>query len=628
MIRGACEHFGAKLLTNNEQKSIFTAIISGPSADRYRARAEDPYSEEAFKEYQRSFHYKQLRPFSSLLKGETKCYFEGLANEEWATKITDDSYSPFRSHGGGPISYNSPIPDEELKKLSDPELLEFLNSWNDEHRVDDNFLIEVNFFGLSGAFQRLFQEEIIPNSQRLSFWLDNKNKIIRPVYANGMLKVMHERVKKKNFEHLEQWIAFCAWILSKQDAPGEHGKTETLEEPFEVLPDWDSSRQDVAYFIRDCLGEQIDIPITVRSGIGNLLCLLCTQPDSRLDDEQPILLNRDDPLTDAINSTRGIAVESLVFFAYWIRRHLPDDSITELNDILNRRITNNAAIPLTRPEHALLGNHFGRLCFLNEEWTKRNKNALFPQQDKKNWSAAFGSYIYFNQPRRDAFDILRDDFSFALDNLELFESQKNANRDSVTKIGQHIFALYIWDAYPLQHETSLLERFYAKTYAHREYWAKLFSHIGSTLQASGSQLEQALVDRVTAFFDWRLSVAEPVEMQKYRSWLNAECLDPEWRLQSYLKTLEFGLNANIEIYRHLEALSEFLPHHLPLIVACFAKITDAINQESQLHFLGEKAKHILKVGLQTDDPSVQSVAEKSREKLLRLGYVDLLRFEK
>ena len=52
---------------------------------------------------------------------------------------------------------------------------------------------------------------------------------------------------------------------------------------------------------------------------------------------------------------------------------------------------------------------------------------------------------------------------------------------------------------------------------------------------SGRQLEEGLKQRSIEFFDWRFQKKEPSELKKFTFWLEAQCLDADWRLTSYFK---------------------------------------------------------------------------------------------
>jgi 5-bromo-4-chloroindolyl phosphate hydrolysis protein len=64
-----------------------------------------------------------------------------------------------------------------------------------------------------------------------------------------------------------------------------------------------------------------------------------------------------------------------------------------------------------------------------------------------------------------------------------------------------------------------------------------------------------------------------------------------------------------------------------LVVECFAKITDAVDQGTQMYIPADEAKPILKAGLTAEDHQIRENAERAREKLLRLGRFDYLDIE-
>lgn len=626
MIRKASEHFGPCLLSESEQRGIFDAILSGPSKEDFREWMGERYSEEEFQQRQRYFHRMQLRPFAALLSPDVRRYFDELEDEASAEAVTDDSYLPYGGVAGGTVSYRSPKPAEDLANLTDEELLTYVNDWNEEHRDKDNWLVEINIFALAGVFQSLFKEKIVPDGERLAFWLANRDRIARPVYVAAMLKAMLELVKEKNFDNLEQWIEFCAWVLSHPDTARVEGQPEPQDESCDH-PDWGSSRRAVVDFVDTCVNKDTDAPIVARNGLGTLLRQTCGQSDWRLDHDRPVLLNHDDPITEAINNTRSRALESLVNYGFWIRRKLLEDELPEVTGILSKRIAEDAEIPLTRPEHALLGMHFGNLYTLNRDWAAQQREIFFPQANKVVWRDAFSSYIRFNRPVKLTFKILQSEFEYAIENLNILANEKSESKELIDRLGQHLFTYYLWEIYPLKGNGSLLERFYDKTKDERKRWGQLFDHIGRSLRNSGRKLDKTLTDRIIALFDWRFETAEPLELQEFTFWLEAECLDSDWRLQSYSKILDLCQGKDVGLSLQVRALNKLLPNHLALVVECFAKITDAMDQGAQIYISADEAKPILKSGLAAEDPQVRKNAERARENLLRLGRFDYLDVE-
>lgn len=625
MIRSACEHFGPRMLTDAEITRIFGLILSGPSKENFREWMGAQYSDEAYRQRQRYFHRKQLRPFVALLTGKYRTYFEELETESQEKPLSDEDFSPYGETKGGFVSYQSPKPANELAKFTDEELLAYLNEWDEGHRDKDNWLIEINITALVGVFQSLFKEAIVLDEGRLAFWMTHRESIARPVYIAAMAKAMQELVKDHKFDKLDQWIEFCNWILLHPDTERTEGEPEPSDESRE-RPNWGSSRRAVVDFIDVSLNKDVNVPLTARDGLAILLQNLCTQFDWRLDRDQPILLNRDDQITEAINNTRSRALESLINFGFWVRRFLPDDAVPEVTGYLNERLGANAGIALTKPEHAILGRQFGNLCALNKDWARDNKNKLFPQDNAPIWREAFGSFLRYNHPTKLIFDMLQKDFELALDYLEDFGG-KDSRRDLIDRLGQHLFSYYLWEIYPLTGEESLIARFYEKTAEERQRWAHLFDHVGRSLRNSGKHLEDSLAKRVIAFFDWRFEVGEPQELHEFTFWLDAECLKPEWRLEAYSKILDLRQTKKMGLSIEMDTLLKLLPDHQSQVVQCFAKITDSLNQGSNIYISAEDAKPILKAGLNSGDSQIREDADRARENLLRIGRFDFLDME-
>ena len=614
MIRKACEHFGVSLLSEEERMAIFDAILSGPP------RGER--SPEEFQQRQRYFHRMQLQPFARLLAGEYQNYFQELEDASDEDPPNDEDYSPVGQVKGGTVSYRSPRSPEELAELGDEELLTYINTWQEgrpwyeEDRYEDDQWIEINIGALADAFQTVFKDTIISDEKRLTFWLANRDRIEQPVYIRAIVQAIQEHLKEQYYEQLDLWFEFCEWVLSHPDA--ERDKGERGDESREY-PDWGSSRRAVGDFVGECIKEDLNVPFTTRESLANILRLLCTQFDRRLDLDEPVLLNRNDQITEAINKTRSRALEDLVKFGLWVRRHDDTGNVPEVTSILEERFKDDTEYPLTMPERALLGMYYGQLLGLNQTWAVEHKAVFFPQDNLPVWVEAFGSFLRFTRPFKPTFEILRDDFVFALDHLLKIGDDEIADR-----LGQHLFIYYLWEVYPLNGEDSLLERIYEKTKNDPQRWANLSNHIGWSVRNSSENLEQGLIDRIVAFFDWRLEQQETEELQEIAFWLEAECFDPDWRLDAYTKILDVSQLGSLGSSSILTVLNEMLESHTAKVVECFAKITDAIDPGEGFYIDADKAKPILKAGLENEDESVRENAEHARENLLSAGRYSFL----
>ena len=621
MIRLACEYFGADLLTEEERTQIFAAILRGPSEQSFRDRTGEQFTEKLFEERKRYFHKMQLNPFASVLFGEYLNYYQELKADEERT-VADEDYAPYQSKGAKWIGRRSPKSLDDLKKMPDEELLLFLNEWDNVAHAPDDWWTEITYEALAEAFREIFPESIITDESRLRFWLKNKHRIERPIYVRAMVSAIQEHVKDKQFDKLDEWFDLCEWVLSHPDQSKEEGVNRSDES--KTHPDWSSSRRAVGDFVETCVKTETDAPITARDRLANLLKKLCTEYDQRLDDNEPHLLNRDDQLTEAINNTRGRALESLVDFGYWARRQLADDQADspEVFTILEKRIGPESDCPLALPEYALLGMHYRRICGLNREWAEQHKSGFFPQDDLRTWTEAFGNFLKYNRPHRMTIDILRDVIEFGIEKIG--ELKTDSHTDLADTLGEHLFAYYVWKVYPLKGDDSLLERFYEKTRGDKGHWSHLFDHVGRSLKNSSKPLKEDLEDRIIAFFDWRFEQKEPSELNMFTFWLAAECLNAEWRLKSYSQILDVCGSEGIRTYTQLESLRRMLDGHTALVVECLAKLTDPAlksGRNTYIHHV-DQARPILEAGLNCEDAAIKENAKQARDNLLRRGYLE------
>ena len=642
MVRSACEHFGNTLITKEERLRIFDCIFSGPSKANYHVWVvgflEEEFTEERFKEHQRRFHRMQFRPFEHLLFGEYAEYFHDLEHEA-ETPISDEDYGPRRVQTSFGPNDHSPITPEELANYDDGNLLRYINHWhNEEVFYDGKRYMRVNIQGLSQAFETVFKKSIIPDLNRLRFWMENLEKVERPIFLESMLAEMQDRIEAKNFDKLNDWLVFCNRVLLHTEHKLANDRKQA-DESSEV-PEWNSPRWTVGDFIRVCLDKDTDMPVSAREQLGNLLDTLCTQFDWYLDRETTPNKPQTNLADKGINNPRGKALKDLINFGFWLRRHNLDSESREVTKILEKRFAKDSQYPLTLPEYAILGMSYSKILSLDRKWAIKNKLNFFPKDVRSQWLAAFGSYVDYNRASKPAFEILRDEYSFALQLLDDLDKQhcpedkstgisdRNTRENGPEKkllriLGRHLFIYYLWEMYPLKGESSLLERYYQVTDGDRESWGDLFDYIGRTLRDTSVQLEQNLKDRIIIFFDWRIEVKEPMELRQFNFWLKAKCLTAQWRLDACAKVLEVCKTNRVSIIIPSDALREMLPDCTAKVVACFARLTDDIGDDN-IYIYTDEAKTILSAGLGSSDHDVRQNAERARENLLRIGRFDLM----
>ena len=631
MIRKSCEDLGTTLLTESERATIFDLILSDSVLKARRKRMGDQYTEAVFEQWKREFYRLQFRPFASVLFGKYTTYLKTFDSNETKDSITDETYfidtKPTVRWG---VETRSPKTSDELSKFTDEELLCYINEWQDEHSDKDDWSIQINIPGLASAFQNVFTKSIVPDNSRLKFWLQEKrDRIKRPIYVRYMIKAIHAQVEAGVFEPLDGWFDFCIWAVSRYKENDTHyvqGDTSPDN------PNWQPTKQAVGEFVEDCLTKDANIQISNRKLLAELLKVLCTQSDNELDQGIRTLLDRNAPLTEAINHTRSRALETLIKFGYWVRKHDQESELNEVKCILAQRFKTGAEFPLTVPEYAILGRNFTHIFNFDKTWTIAHKSCFFPQHYIPAWRAAFSSFLIFTKPYKAVFESVRGDFIVALKKLDCMDQKELLVGNVITSLGEHLFKYYILDMYSLAGTDSMLDHFYQKTNEKRWYWGNLFDHVGRLLRNTGKQLEESLKSKATSFFEWRLKAGEPLELREFTCWLDAECLEADWRLDAYSRILDVpevlhvGSGERQEAYLHTKSLRSMLPEYLEHVLSCFEKLIHAMPEDGLVYVPSDDAKAILNAGRNHEDEITRQTAERTRETLLQrgqLGFLDL-----
>ena len=99
----------------------------------------------------------------------------------------------------------------------------------------------------------------------------------------------------------------------------------------------------------------------------------------------------------------------------------------------------------------------------------------------------------------------------------------------------------------------------------------------------------------------------------------AKCLDPNWRSDAYTKILDISQPDDMGCSSLITVLNGMLESRPAKVVECFAKMTDYIDQNDSFYIDADKAKAILKAGLDSEDEGIRENAERARENLLRAG---------
>jgi len=606
MVRTAIEHFGAELLSQTELDPILQTIINSPDK-QFMA---EQFTEEAYRRRQDYFQLRQFRPFAPLLFDKYAARYSALAEKYHA--LSDEDYVRYGDADVKTGVSRSPKTPAELASLTDDGLIAYLNEWENAGTDPDQWWVQTDFDGLASSFGQAIQQD----PSRFTGWGARWQQIQRPIYLRRALQIAEKRVAE-NLSEFPRWLELAEWIVSQQDM------TPVGETPSDISrfnPNWSSARRQVVDFIGVCIIKDVNVDVAWRGRIFHVLEQICVGPDYYLDSDMPIVTPRDS-LTDAINTTRGRAMENLLQYGFWTRRHLPDDNLDDVLNVLSSRCQSRPQ--LTLPEYALLGASLYQLHNLSSSWLAENISVLFPREYLERWQASFAAYLKVNRAHPAVFDLLKSHLEFAVEHVSVLQKNDGTTKDAVAALGEHLLDYFMLGLVPLTDTDGLLGRFYRKTNV--SDWAHLFDHIGRLL-GNTTTLKRDVETRIKEFFDARLATGEAAELKEFTFWLRAECLDLRWRLEALSRVLRVT-NITEHLSMLVEDLGKMVKSEPDLVVTCFRDLTEGLIGNSYFYLQPEHVKPILKAGLASDNPEAVHAAKIARDNLLKAGRSEYLNLD-
>jgi hypothetical protein len=612
MLRKGAETFGEKFLSHAERETIFKQIIAGPPKGALSAVWGEATVVREFQNHQRRFWAKQLWPFEPVLFGEYLAAYQSVAPKD--EPITAAAYSPYSSGEIHSVQTRSPKSSEELATMSDDELVGFLNSWQSPGRTGKEWWIEVTVEGLATAFRQLVRT----SPARFAAYGPRWQAVTRPVFLRYAIDAAKDEVKGGELSRLPAWLALCDWVTKHDDGP-----EEKKEDRSDEWSRWEGTRREAVDFVAVCLVADSKVPLDYRAPLAALLEKLTTGADRWLDRGKP-LVKPEDPLTDAINTTRGRAIETFTQFGLWVRRAAGEASepLREAKAAFERRFVGKPA--LVPAEHAQLGRLYPYFLYLDEAWAAKSADGIFGKPGSIAWQAGFGTFVVFSEPSRQILGHLHEHYDYALAHPDLWPEKGPTRRDFLPRLGQHLFLFYLWGEDDLKQPDGLLNRYYQTTKP--EVWTGLLQHIGHSLKRT-QELSPELRTRCMEYFSARLAVANVEELSGFAFWVEADCLDLKWRLQSLGAVLSLPGQSDRLSTLVVRSLSKYLPEAPELVVADLAKLVAGSAPGGRAYFEAKEVTSILKTGLTSKHAETRRLAGEAQEDLLRAGLFEYLSIE-
>ena len=381
------------------------------------------------KRHAKAVAYRRRKWLSTLLKtGNEKVTAAYKKYDRIYAENTEDSPIMPKSGAIGPVR---PLTMNELSKMSNPEIADYLNHYKETEITGLSVLkgrgLADTLAECVAANPQRFTDNLLPfqdvrnlyqsalGQGFLTAWRDKKE-----FNWAALLDFIHQILLSKQFwaEQYNDGFNYRNWVFSTTaDLISEGTKDDTHAFDAQLLP----------------LAEEI------------LLILI--------DKAQQSVSNLNNLPTDVLNSDRGRVFSAMVHYALRFARtseseytecRWPYAIRADFTKRLDRSVEPSLEFSWT------LGAYLPYLSYLDKEWVHLNINHIFPQRDEDHWQAAFSGYLLRG---------VREEFYLLLKAHGHYQKSLNTHfvdAEVLNGLVRHICTGWIEDSETLDDKTSLI----------------------------------------------------------------------------------------------------------------------------------------------------------------------------
>jgi len=416
-------------LDQTDQEVILDWIDKGPSYTAEYIQTWEKFSGKAWTDddyLALSAHWKRdrLTPLSKYLVGSRKDLYDRFLSD-----LGSAEHPEFTSyHQGGAYGPQSPRLRDDLEKLSTRELVSYLSDW----KPTDESMFGPKPEGLGREISAI----VAKNPAQYAIDAAQFEMLSEPTYIRSALQGFQDALKQKKFFSWPPVLDLCIWAMGqRREIVGRVGGL------FDMDPDWGWTRAAVCRLLTTSLSTE-DNPLNfsdrdkVWRGIepGTHDTDPTREQEERYwKDAAAIVETKDsgrvskfDPLTNAINTPRGVAMEAAIQYALWVRRQLTEtvhqsildrgfDLMPEVRSVLDFHL-----VPENDPSmsiRSIYGERYPWLQLLDENWARANTSKIFPRENGQLWHAAWDTFVAYSMPYDKTFEWLSDEYRFAVEQI-------------------------------------------------------------------------------------------------------------------------------------------------------------------------------------------------------------------
>jgi len=402
-------------------------------------------------------------------------------------------------------------------------------------------------------------------------------------------------------------VDLCAWMTSH--ARPIPGRKEIL---FGVDAHWGNARMAALQLLSAGLKEsRFPIPVELRQNVWSAM-------EPTLDDPDVGNPGQDDPMTLAINSVRGVAVETIMSYARWLARSAGVKGMSpEVRAALEQKRTDDADAV-----RAILGANIDLLASLDEEWCVKHSRAIFRRNSKAR-DPAWETYLCYGRLYLNVFRALGWRYSAAVEELRSDVPIRRDEEKGAERLAEHLMLLYWHGHLDLDDEGGLLERFFSD--APPAVTSHALEFVGRCLHEE-SPPTATILARLRALWAKRVHLRRKEELAAFGWWFYSSHLDEEWALRQLETVLAAGVLPVVD-HEVARRLADLIPRHLSKAVHLLACMFLTDRHGWGPTMWREPAREILAAARASEDAEAQQEARVAINRLCKSGsleYRDLL----
>ena len=515
----------------------------------------------------------------------------------------------FSTGGARAIGHTSDISDEQLRKYTFSELVEFLRLWQPPPMIHPEAPSRA---GLAQLVSRLIAESPQYFAENLKSFED---VALHPTFVRTAIDSFTGVLKSGSALDVYPVLHIIAWLFQSTHVEQRGGFK------WEEDPDWSWAYMSSARFLTELFLHADLIEIGRIQELWIPLTLVASSPWPKPEDEIEYRKSHSSIMM-ALNDIRPVGLEAVMRFARWLKQTKPDDLPVEFGsalELLTEHIDPRRDESVAVKE--IFGVHISLLAWLDTEWLKAQLTNLFPEkpfrvQDKFAWRA----FLLFGQPIAPLLPEMRFRYGRAIRSLNPKESEVSEDQRA---LGRHLMLFVAWGK--LQLEDELVVSFFEN--ASESLRSQALGDVGWQLgQDKAAAIDEEIAARLMKLLEWRFetialrSDRTSRELSSFGWWLRSGKFPAEWSIRFAVAIVErfLDLSPDFAAAEGLATLAEQYPFET---AHCLAVLAENDREGWSVYSWQDNGKKVLRTALKHGGQS-KAEAERAIDRLVSRGHTD------